>query len=106
MLRALVTDGVTVGRWCCSATRKQLAELANLPPDSQIAPCYRPLRKVNDRYCPEHLEKLGARCQVQPCTRKAVKGKLTCNLARHIKYMAEYKERVEGNSSGMMDLLN
>lgn len=105
MFDAIVVDGVTLGHKCCSATSAQMAELAKLPPNTKMAPCFEPLARVNDRFCQVHLPLLSRRCQVQPCRKQAMPDSKTCNSPAHIQYMADFKERVEGNS-GMVNLLN
>ncbi|EGG12835.1 uncharacterized protein MELLADRAFT_87134 [Melampsora larici-populina 98AG31] len=84
-IRAVVTDGITIGHWRCTATSEQLRELANV--DGQPAPngpCTTPLASVSDRFCPEHHNRLGKRCVAQPCKRDATNGTATCDLQEHV----------------------
>lgn len=99
-IRAVVTDGLTIGHWRCSATTDQLVEIARssgrpLPE----GPCTNKLNNVNDRFCPEHFAILGGRCRAQPCPHLAAAHCETCEDPEHIKQWADFKERVKGNFS-------
>lgn len=99
-IRAVVTDGLTIGHWRCSASTHQLEELAQaagLPPPE--GPCTQRLDNINDRFCPEHSDLLGNRCQAQPCRAAAVEGTKTCKKQEHIDAMRAFDERVKGNFS-------
>lgn len=94
VIRAVVTDGICVGHRCCSASKDQLARLAKLkgdpPPDG---PCKNKLRKVRDRFCPEHDKTLRNICHAQPCNRPLLPGKITCDDPSHMAVGHEYEER-------------
>ncbi|EGG00367.1 uncharacterized protein MELLADRAFT_93341 [Melampsora larici-populina 98AG31] len=97
-IRAVVTDGITIGHWRCTATPAQLQELAQadaLPPPN--GPCTSPLVSVKDRFCPHHQKRLGSRCQAQPCRNNAQPGHHTCELQEHIQAYYKFKARVTSN---------
>lgn len=97
-IRAVVTDGVTIGHWRCSATSDQLRDLAEadgLP--SPHGPCTAPLDRVSDRFCREHQKRLGLFCQAQPCLSLAEEGSATCKLQEHVDAYAQFKSRVTSN---------
>ncbi|EGG03045.1 uncharacterized protein MELLADRAFT_90505 [Melampsora larici-populina 98AG31] len=55
-IRAVVTDGVTLGHWRCSASTEQLQEIARSAGEPMPeGPCTRQLDRINDRYCPLHF---------------------------------------------------
>lgn len=98
MIRAVVTDGLTIGHWRCSASAVQLAKLAlnaGHPPPS--GPCRNPLTSVRSRFCPVHHELLHNQCQAQPCTRLALAGKKTCDLETHMKAAKKFDQHVHSN---------
>ncbi|EGG10837.1 uncharacterized protein MELLADRAFT_93380 [Melampsora larici-populina 98AG31] len=67
-IRAVVTDGLTIGHWRCSASTDQLAELAkNSGQPSPEGPCTNRLQNINDWFCTYHYGLLGNRCHAQPC---------------------------------------
>ncbi|EGG03369.1 uncharacterized protein MELLADRAFT_90237 [Melampsora larici-populina 98AG31] len=95
-IRAVVTDGVTIGHWRCTATADQLRELAvsdGLPPPN--GPCTTPLARVHDCFCPNHQLRLGRRCHAQPCSQDAENGSATCGLQEHVDAYARFKARVK-----------
>lgn len=97
-IRAVVTDGITIGHWRCSATPAQLRELAQadgLPPPE--GPCTSPLGSVKDRFCPHHQKRLGSQCLAQPCGNDALQGHQTCGLQEHMEAYAKFKTRVTSN---------
>ncbi|KAH9809233.1 hypothetical protein DFH28DRAFT_905872 [Melampsora americana] len=97
-IRAVVTDGITIGHWRCTATAEQLRELARTqgqPPPN--GPCTSSLARVKDRFCPFHQEQLGKRCQAQPCGNDAIGDSPTCALKEHIEAHSKFKARVTGN---------
>ncbi|EGG07694.1 uncharacterized protein MELLADRAFT_85573 [Melampsora larici-populina 98AG31] len=61
IIRAVVTDGLTIGHWRCTASSAQLQALAHRagapPPDG---PCLNALPKVTSRFCADHEESLKA----------------------------------------------
>lgn len=78
-MRAIVTDGITIGYWRCSASDAQLKTLN--PPEK--GPCPTPLHKFSDRYCPAHSRNFYNMCPVQPCTSKCIPGEATCERDDH-----------------------
>ncbi|EGG12306.1 uncharacterized protein MELLADRAFT_89176 [Melampsora larici-populina 98AG31] len=97
-IRAVVTDGITIGHWRCTATPAQLRELAHaegLPAPN--GPCTIPLDRMSDRFCPEHLTRLGKRCVAQPCKNDAEEGSPTCHLEVHINAYAKFKAHITSN---------
>lgn len=97
-IRAVVTDGITIGHWRCTATLAQLRELAladGLPPPN--GPCTAPLTRIHDRFCPKHQNQLGRRCLAQPCPSNALEGSATCGLEAHKTAYKKFKARVRSN---------
>ncbi|EGG00114.1 uncharacterized protein MELLADRAFT_93766 [Melampsora larici-populina 98AG31] len=75
-IRAVVTDGLTIGHWRCTASSAQLEELAHragAPPPN--GPCLNQIPKA------------------QPCTALAVKGSKTCSNPAHVDAMAAFEIR-------------
>ncbi|KAL0564244.1 hypothetical protein V5O48_017808 [Marasmius crinis-equi] len=66
-LRAVVTDGVTVGRPCC-----------------KVHNCTQPLINNRAHYCHLHHERLSENCVVNSCTLKVRPGCRTCSSPEHI----------------------
>ncbi|POW11029.1 hypothetical protein PSHT_08597 [Puccinia striiformis] len=85
VVRAVVTDGLTIGHWRCSASAAQLEKLAkesgHPAPDG---PCRRTLDTVRHRYCSFHQPFLEGICQAQPCIQPALPNKKTCGLQSHL----------------------
>ncbi|EGG08612.1 uncharacterized protein MELLADRAFT_84734 [Melampsora larici-populina 98AG31] len=99
-IRAVVTDGLTIGHWRCSATTNQLAEMTNTAGLRQPeGPCTNRLENINHRFCKEHFHLLGNRCQAQPCTSLCEPGSRTCKNEAHISAMQAFEKRVEGSFS-------
>ncbi|EGG01440.1 uncharacterized protein MELLADRAFT_92190 [Melampsora larici-populina 98AG31] len=95
-IRAVVTNGITIGHSRCTATSQQLRELAatdGLPPPK--GPCTTSLTGVHDRFCGFHEKHLGRHCQAQPCTADALEGTKTCK--EHVESYSKFKARVTGN---------
>lgn len=90
IMRAVVTDGVTLGYWCCSASE---AQLRALDPNSTANHCDQYLARVIDRYCPAHTRLLKNICPAQPCVNKVVAGKPTCSDPEHEAAYLEFKEQ-------------
>ncbi|EGG07061.1 uncharacterized protein MELLADRAFT_85963 [Melampsora larici-populina 98AG31] len=97
-IRACVTDGVTIGHWCCSASSDQLkkiAKLSNSPmPDG---PCLNPLTSIHDRLCETHQRILKDQCVVQPCIRPRRPDYDTCNDSEHIAISNQFHHRKRQN---------
>ncbi|KAH9815425.1 hypothetical protein DFH28DRAFT_892543, partial [Melampsora americana] len=51
VMRATVTNGITIGFWCCSVSELQLK---SLDPQTNKTYCDNPLKKVKHQYCPSH----------------------------------------------------
>ncbi|KAH9817679.1 hypothetical protein DFH28DRAFT_962667 [Melampsora americana] len=100
LIRAVVTDGLTIGHWRCSATTQQLQRLAAIsgqpPPEG---PCTQRLENINDRFCPDHFESLGGQCKAQPCHEKARPNLDTCANPDHILAWKNFTNRIKGNFS-------
>ncbi|POW07728.1 hypothetical protein PSHT_09832, partial [Puccinia striiformis] len=83
-VRAVVTDGLTIGHWRCSASAAQLENLAKESgqpaPDG---PCRRTLDTVRNQYCSFHQPFLEGMCQAQPCIQPALPNQRTCGLQSH-----------------------
>ncbi|EGG01794.1 uncharacterized protein MELLADRAFT_91869 [Melampsora larici-populina 98AG31] len=97
-IRAVVTDGLTIGHWRCTATQEQLRDLAcedGLPPPK--GPCTSPLERVSDRFCPLHHQRLGKRCVAQPCKSDALDGQATCALQEHTEAYSKFKAHITSN---------
>lgn len=73
--RAVVTDGVSIGHPCCS-----------------VHDCTVPLRKIHDRFCPEHQDQASI-CALKKCLRPIEEGFRTCNNADHRAIESRYLER-------------
>ncbi|KAH9825081.1 hypothetical protein DFH28DRAFT_942729 [Melampsora americana] len=96
VIRAVVTDGLTIGHWRCSASRSQLENIvmeAGDPPPN--GPCLNSLDNVRSQYCSTHFQLLHKQCEAQPCTRPVVKGTKTCSLDSHIKAAKDFYQ--DGN---------
>ncbi|KAF5339767.1 hypothetical protein D9611_009052 [Ephemerocybe angulata] len=65
-LRGVVTDGITLGRPCCT-----------------VHNCTRPLVTNRARFCAKHMSKLQHICVADDCTEAAVKGRKTCGDPKH-----------------------
>ncbi|KAH9823869.1 hypothetical protein DFH28DRAFT_1161758 [Melampsora americana] len=99
-IRAVVTDGLTIGHWRCSASTQQLEELAasrGLPPPE--GPCTKRLVNINDRFCADHFRSLGRRCRAQPCCEESLPNSHTCANPDHIKAWDAFSNRTKGNFS-------
>ena len=80
MVRAIVSDGITIGHPCCS-----------------VAHCTEPLENIKrDRFCPEHQYRLKI-CAVDQCKNKIEKGYLTCSNKEHCKLEDTRKQRNAAN---------
>ncbi|KAJ7768876.1 hypothetical protein B0H16DRAFT_1307716 [Mycena metata] len=64
-LRSNVTDGLTMGHFCCT-----------------VHDCQNRLRSVKDSFCPEH-QPLKKQCCVTACTATAEVGFRTCSITEH-----------------------
>ncbi|EGF98698.1 uncharacterized protein MELLADRAFT_95442 [Melampsora larici-populina 98AG31] len=105
-IRAVVTDGLTIGHWRCSASTQQLQEIATqLGLPAPEGPCTNKLDNINDRFCPYHYGLLGGRCRAQPCSKAAVGDTETCGDAQHIKVWADFNKKTQANFS-LTALLN
>ncbi|EGG03688.1 uncharacterized protein MELLADRAFT_89997 [Melampsora larici-populina 98AG31] len=105
-IRAVVTDGLTIGHWRCSASSDQLREIAlKLGHPMPEGPCTNKLDNINDRFCRDHFVILGNRCQAQPCSKAAITGSETCEDVDHIKAWAAFNEKIKGNFS-LTSILN
>ncbi|KAA1128364.1 hypothetical protein PGTUg99_014488 [Puccinia graminis f. sp. tritici] len=98
VVRAVVTDGLTIGHWRCSASAAQLEKLAqeagHPAPDG---PCRRTLDTVRNRYCSFHQPFLEGICQAQPCIQPALPNKKTCGLQSHLDAAKKFGTRVNSN---------
>ncbi|KAA1089419.1 hypothetical protein PGT21_017787 [Puccinia graminis f. sp. tritici] len=98
VVRAVVTDGLTIGHWRCSASAAQLEKLAkesgHPAPDG---PCRRTLDTVRSRYCSFHQPFLEGICQAQPCIEPALANKKTCGLQSHQDAAKKFGARVNSN---------
>lgn len=81
-IAAGVTDGVTVGRPCCS-----------------VHNCPSPLRNQNDRFCPDH-QPFSLICAVAGCDLPAVAGRMSCSLETHS--AAETAAREQNKAMGQL----
>ncbi|KAH9808606.1 hypothetical protein DFH28DRAFT_1193006 [Melampsora americana] len=82
-IRAIVTDGLTIGHWRCSASTQQLEQIAaNSGQPVPEGPCTNKLANINDRLCPEHFAILGGLCRAQPCQEAALGETQTSMLNR------------------------
>ena len=98
VIRAVVTDGVSIGHWCCSASSTQpanLAQISGLPPPN--GPCLNPLKHIYSRFCDEHLTLFNSQCQAQPCTLPVIPGSKTCGLKSHVEAAKQFD--IQGNSN-------
>lgn len=89
-MRAAVTDGITLGYWCCSVSETQLRAF---DPDTTSNYCEERLNKVTDRYCPTHSAMLNHICPAQPCVAKVEPGQPTCANPEHQAAYRDFKER-------------
>ncbi|EGG08161.1 uncharacterized protein MELLADRAFT_84934 [Melampsora larici-populina 98AG31] len=106
VIRAIVTDGLTIGHWRCTASSVQLEELAHRagdPPPN--GPCLNPLPKVTSRFCADHEVSLKGWCQAQPCTALAEPGSKSCVNERHQAAMATFEGKKNHNFS-LKSMLN
>ncbi|EFP83593.2 uncharacterized protein PGTG_09306 [Puccinia graminis f. sp. tritici CRL 75-36-700-3] len=96
VVRAVVTDGLTIGHWRCSASAAQLEKLAqeagHPAPDG---PCRRTLDTVRNRYCSFHQPFLEGICQAQPCIQPALPNKKTCGLQSHLDAAKKFGTRAQ-----------
>ncbi|EGG11788.1 uncharacterized protein MELLADRAFT_90787 [Melampsora larici-populina 98AG31] len=93
-IRAVVTDGLTIGHWRCTVSSVQLEDLAHragAPPPN--GPCLNPLPKVTSRFCEEHAKKLEGWCEAQPCTALAADNSKTCSNPAHVQAMQDFDIR-------------
>ncbi|KAH9806868.1 hypothetical protein DFH28DRAFT_1229943 [Melampsora americana] len=105
-IRAIVTDGLTIGHWRCSASTQQLRRLATaerLP--APEGPCTNKLTNINDRYCPHHFMILGGLCRAQPCSSPALPNSDTCGNIEHVEAWAKFNNRTKANFS-LSSILN
>ncbi|KAH9812932.1 hypothetical protein DFH28DRAFT_1175485, partial [Melampsora americana] len=80
VVRAVVTDGLTLGHWRCSASASQLEMLANkFGQPAPNGPCRRTLDTA------------------QPCTQRALPNKKTCGLQSHLDAEKAFGTRVNSN---------
>ena len=79
MVRAVVSDGITIGHPCCN-----------------VVHCMEPLVNKRDRFCPghEHMEKI---CSVEGCNRPVLEGYLTCDDSDHLAIFKTYQKRNGAN---------
>lgn len=106
MIRAVVTDGLTIGHWRCSASSVQLEELAHR--DGRAAPngpCLNPLPKVNSRFCADHEVSLKGWCIAQPCKALAEPGSKVCGNEDHMAAMEAFQAKKKKNFS-LKSMLN
>ncbi|POW08997.1 hypothetical protein PSTT_07138 [Puccinia striiformis] len=98
VVRAVVTDGLTIGHWRCSASAAQLENLAKESgqpaPDG---PCRRTLDTVRNQYCSFHQPFLEGICQAQPCIQPALPNQRTCGLQSHRDAAQTFGTRVNSN---------
>ncbi|KAI7961221.1 hypothetical protein MJO28_001710 [Puccinia striiformis f. sp. tritici] len=98
VVRAVVTDGLTIGHWRCSASAAQLENLAKESgqpaPDG---PCRRTLDTVRNQYCSFHQPFLEGMCQAQPCIQPALPNQRTCGLQSHRDAAQTFGTRVNSN---------
>ncbi|EGF98031.1 uncharacterized protein MELLADRAFT_96227 [Melampsora larici-populina 98AG31] len=108
VIRAVVTDGLTIGRYRCSASRAQLEYLAmdagDPPPNG---PCLNSLDNVRSRFCRKHFQLLQKQCEAQPCTRPVMLGQKTCDLESHIRAetaeLQDYEDIQHANEADRYD---
>jgi len=83
MVRAIVSDGITIGHPCCS-----------------VAHCTEPLENVKrDRFCPGHQYRLDV-CAIEDCEVEVLTGHLTCGNPTHRKL--EEKRRLRNAANFQM----
>lgn len=105
-IRAVVTDGLTIGHWRCSASAAQLEEIAeSLGLPMPAGPGTRKLANINDRFCPDHYVLLGNRCRAQPCVNITLPGTEVCAEPDHIKVWSAFNQHIKGNFS-LTQILN
>lgn len=92
VMRAMVTDGITVGHWRCSASAQQLQ---SLDPTSTATHCEQHLDKVTHRFCPEHHLLLHNICEAQPCVAPAIAGTKTCGDIKHKAAYRDFKDKTK-----------
>ncbi|EGG01018.1 uncharacterized protein MELLADRAFT_92735 [Melampsora larici-populina 98AG31] len=106
IIREVVTDGLTIGHWRCTASSAQLQALAHRagapPPDG---PCLNALPKVTSRFCAEHEETLKGWCVAQPCTKLAEPGSETCKSQKHKEALTAFQALKKKNFS-LKSMLN
>ncbi|KNE94327.1 hypothetical protein PSTG_12352 [Puccinia striiformis f. sp. tritici PST-78] len=98
VVRAVVTDGLTIGHWRCSASASQLEMLAKeFSHPAPDGPCWRTLYTVRNQYCSFHQPFLEGICQAQPCTQPALENQKTCGLQSHLDAAKTFATRVNSN---------
>lgn len=80
----MVTNGLTVGHFCCSALDVQLQMLAQRDGEPFDGPCTRDLPKNRDQFCSHHFGCLNPLCYAQPCLYQSVNNINSCSLEPHI----------------------
>ncbi|KAG0149433.1 hypothetical protein CROQUDRAFT_39818 [Cronartium quercuum f. sp. fusiforme G11] len=74
----MITNGITIRYWQCSASKDQLAALGE-----GCGPCCSPLNHFLDHFCPSHTQSLKTTCHAQPCTAPCVVNTNHCNDPIH-----------------------
>ncbi|EGG09347.1 uncharacterized protein MELLADRAFT_95777 [Melampsora larici-populina 98AG31] len=98
VVRAVVTNGLTISHWRCSASASQLEMLAkDFGHPAPDGPCRRTLDTVRNCYCSFHEPLLEGFCQAQPCTQPALANKRTCGLQSHQEAAKTFSTRVNSN---------
>lgn len=72
-VRAVVTDGITLGRPCCAQHN-----------------CTKALVNNRFRFCEEHQDKLGNLCAVEGCNERRVSKSLMCSETEHQEWESRY----------------
>ncbi|KAI0083493.1 hypothetical protein BDY19DRAFT_978231 [Irpex rosettiformis] len=88
--RVVVTDGITIGRPCCS-----------------VHNCKNPLQKQYDRFCadPEHA-RLVTVCAIKDCDSTVLSGHLVCGNRLHLEFEARHRLHGQARIRQLAQLYN
>lgn len=79
MVRAIVSDGITIGHPCCN-----------------VAHCSEELEHKRKRFCPGH-EYLQDTCSIEGCSRPIQPGAMACDIPEHYSIWRKYQSRNGAN---------